>query len=66
METITTEITEKYFREQSQRPLIYFLDEIFIDELRLEDYVGQKVVHDFKAHIKENTPKLNIDWSLVG
>ena len=66
METITTEITENYFREQSQRPLIYFLDEIFIDELRLEDYVGKKVVHDFKEHIKENTPKLNIDWSLVG
>ena len=59
METITTEITENYFREQSQRPLIYFLDEI-----HLESYVGKKVEHDFKEYIKEGT-KLNIDWSLV-
>lgn len=59
MATITTEITETYFRSQHQRPLIYFLDEI-----RLEGYVGKKVEHDFKELIKENT-KLNIDWSLV-
>lgn len=60
MATITTEIAETYFRSQPQRLLIYFLDEIC-----LEGYVGKKVEHDFKEYIKEGTPKLNIDWSLV-
>ena len=60
MATITTEMTETYFSEQPKRPLIYYLDEIC-----LECYVGKKVAHDFKEYIKQGTPKLNIDWSLV-
>ena len=31
MATITSEITETYFRSQPQRPLIYFLDEIRLE-----------------------------------
>ena len=60
MATITTEMTEIYFRSQPKRPLIYFLDEIC-----LEGYVGKKVENDFKEYVKKSTPKLNIDWSLV-
>lgn len=60
MATITTEMTETYFRSQPQRPLIYFLDEI-----RLEGYVGIDVTRKFKEYVKQGTPKLNIDWSLV-